>query len=230
MNKFQTLFSATTESLKERKVSISEILCQVVGLGSAQPIFEDQELPSFRCHILGLQIAKSIDEVMLCIGNYCSFFNYQMMEFIINNLGTKQDKANLEMYKKEFHAYAQRHVFECPSEVGKLSEEDAKMFVKLDDTFKKCKLEELAVFVNKLQDTLKCSFINGFKLCRFDPGCLKLTFQLPFSVLQEIFPLSVEQEAILAGLGVNNLWLIYQFKRQQHQVYLTCVVVLSSYN
>ena len=220
MNKFQELFSATTKSLKKRSVSVTEILCHLVGLGSLKPTFLDQGLP-FRCQLPGLKSTKNVDEVMLCIGDYCSFFNSQMLECIIENLGTDQDEENLSKYRAEFRKYAERHVFECPSEVGKMSKEDhAEMFIKLDDTYENCTVGNLCVFVRKLQDILKTSSTSGLKLCRTEPGCLKLTFQLPLSVLQDIFPLSSEQEADLAGLGVDNLWLIYQFKRQQYQVEL----------
>ena len=116
--------------------------------------------------------------------------------------------------------YAKRHVFECPSEVGTVTDSDAKMFVTLDETYDNCSLSALHLFTRQLQVILKLSPGSGPKLCQIEPGSLKLTFQLPFSVLQDIFPLSSEQEANLAGLDVDNLWLIYQFNRQQYQVEL----------
>ena len=109
-------------------------------------------------------------------------------------------------------------MFECPSELGKLNSDQANMFVKLDDTYKNCTLRNLHLFVSRLWSIFNISTATGLKLCHLEPGCLKLTFQLPFSALQDIFPLSSEQEAALAGLGVDNLWLIYQFNRRQYQV------------
>ena len=90
------------------------------------------------------------------------------------------------------------------------------MFVTLDQTFESCTVRNLELFVDNLRKTLNISAGAVFKLCHITPGSLKLTFQLPFSVLQDIFPLSSEQEAALADLGVDNLWLIYQFNRQQY--------------
>ena len=212
MSKFQSLFSATTESLKKRDISIAEVLCHLVGMGSLKPTFQDEELPSLRSK---LKNAKTIDAVMLCVGDYCSFFNFQLLECIIEKVGTEVDKSNLAQYREEFRVYAQRHVFECPSEVGTMSEEGhANMFVKLDDTYENCTVGNLLVLVGKLRDLLQASLISGLKLCRFEPGCLKLTFQLPYSMLQEIFPLFDQQESALSRLGVEKLWLIYQFNRQ----------------
>lgn len=39
--KFQSLFSATTESLKRQKVSIRSLVCHLVGLGPFLPTYED---------------------------------------------------------------------------------------------------------------------------------------------------------------------------------------------
>ena len=205
MKMYQKLFSATTKSLKDRKVPIPEILCQLAGLGPLSPTFDYSSLP-FGYQLPGLREAENTDKVMLCIGDYCSFFCFEMLECIIDNLGTKQDKLNLDEYKEEFQKYAKRHVFEWPSEVGKMSEEGhADMFVTLDDAYKNCNVSNLHLFVKKLQDILNISSRSGLKLCRIEPGSIKLTFQLPMCVLQDIFPLSSEQEADLAGLGVVQL-------------------------
>ena len=206
MKKYQKLFSATTKSLKDRKVSIPEILCQLVGLGPQGPIFECSDLPAFGCQIPGLKKANNTDEVMLCVGEYCSFFYFEMLECIIDNIGTEQDKTNLAKYKDDFQIYAERHVFECPSELCEMNNEGhANMFVTLDDTYKDCNAKNLHLFVSKLRELLNLSSGSGLKLCRIAPGSLKLTFQLPHVVQQAIFPLSSQQEIALASLGVVEL-------------------------
>ena len=152
---------------------------------------------------------------MLVIGNYCSFFNYYMIEHIIKRLGTRQDKQNLEKYKKEFSEYAERHVFECPSEVGTMSEGLAEMVVTLDETYESYTVKYLELFVSNLRKILNISSSAVFKLCHVAPGSLKLTFQLHRLMIEDVFPLTREQEAELTKLGVDNLLLIYyQFNRQ----------------
>ena len=210
IRKFQDLFSATTLSLKQRNVSIIELLCNLVGLGPLPPAYKGLDLPEFSQKLPDLAKSKTIDEAMFEVG-HCSFFNVHMIEHIINKLGTRQDRKNLEKYREEFDKYAERHVFECPAEVGTVSEGLAKMFVTLDKTFDSCTVSFLDLFVEKLRKTLKISDGAVFKLCHIAPGSLKLTFQLPYSLLQDVFPLSSEQEVALKGMGVANLWLIYQF-------------------
>ena len=211
IDKFQDLFSATTKSLKQRKISVKELLCNLVGLGPLPPAYKGLDLPEFSRKLPELTKSNKIDDAMLVIGTYCSFFNFRMVEHIIKKLGTRQDMKNLTKYREEFDKYAERHVFECPAEVGTVSEGLANMFVTLDKTFDSCTVSGLELFVENLRKTLKISTGAVFKLTHIAPGSLKLTFQLPYSLLQDIFPLSSEQEAALIGMGVVNLWLIYQF-------------------
>ena len=211
IDKFQDLFSDTTLSLKQRKMTVTELLYNLVGLGPLPPAYKGLDLPEFSQQLPKLMQSKTTDEAMLVIGTYCSFFNFRMIEKIINKLGTGQDRKNLEKYREEFDRYAERHVFKCPAEVGTVSEGLANMFVTLDETFNSCTVRVLDLFVENLRKTLKISTGAVFKLTRITPGSLKLTFQLPYSLLQDIFPLSSEQEAALNGMGVVNLWLIYQF-------------------
>ena len=229
--KFQNLFSATTESLKRQKVSVKALVCHLVGLGSALPTYEDLELPPFRRQIPELRNAKTIDDAMVVIGHYCSFFNYHMIEHIINKLGTRQDKKNLAKYKEEFARYAERHVFECPSEVGSISDGLVNMFVTLDQTFESCTVRNLELFVDDLRKILNISTGAVFKLCHVAPGSLKLTFQLSSSLLQEVFPLSDGQKSALASLDITVTELscegyVYQFKVEIPKVGTLCVKLL----
>ena len=211
IDKFQDLFSATTLSLKQRKTTVTEILCNLVGLGPLPPAYKGLDLPEFSQQFPKLMQSKTIDEAMVVIGTYCSFFNFRMIEHIVNKLGTRRDRKNLEKYREEFDKYAERHVCECPAEVGTVSDGLANMFVTLDKTFDSCTVSGLELFVENLRKILKISTGAVFKLTHIAPGSLKLTFQLPYSLLQDIFPLSSEQEAALNGMGVVNLWLTYQF-------------------
>ena len=192
-------------------MSVKEILCNLVGLGPSPPAYKGLDLPEFSRKLPELAKSNTIDEAMFVIGTYCSFFSFHMIEHIINKLGTRQDMKNLSKYRKEFDKYAERHVFECPAEVGTVSKGLANMFVTLDKSFDSCTVDVLELFVENLRKTLKISTGAVFKLCHIARGSVKLTFQLPYSLLQDIFPLSSEQEAALNEMGVTKLCQIYQF-------------------
>ena len=205
MYKFQELFTSTRDSLRKRKVPVKELTHHLECLGQLKPTFDDSGEPVFRHQLPELRKSESVDEAMSIVNKYCSFFNYRMLEHIIKKLGTEQDKMKLAKYKEDFAKYGERHVFECPLEVGELSEEgQANMFVTLDNAFDNCNVNHLSAFVSNLQKVLNVSNIT-LRLCRIGPGSLKLIFQLPLFVQQAMFPLSSDQEANLVCLGVIQL-------------------------
>ena len=220
MYKFQKLFTATKKSLREEKVSVSELVGHLACLGFVKPTFKDAGLSPLRHQLPKLVTLESVDDVMFVIKDYCSFFNYQMLEHITDEFGTLRDKENLVAYKKDFEEYAQCCVIEGPLEVGKMSEEGfSNMFVTLDDSFDNCTLSHLNEFKVKLRTALKISSDVDIRLCRINCGSIKLIFQLPHSVWEDIFPLSSKQESSLADLGVVELSCgDYHFTRQQNKV------------
>ena len=203
--KFQELFKAIRRSMVDRQISVRELLKHLDCLGSIKPLYKGSKLPVFGCQVPRLIETENVDNAMSVISSYCSFFNYRIVECIIENLGTEQDKTNLKQYKEEFRVYAQHHVFQCPAELGEISEDGhANMFVTLDLIYDSYNISHLCSFVSNLQRVLKIPAIS-LRLCRIGPGSLKLIFQLPNSVQQLIFPISSDQIADLSSLGVMEL-------------------------
>ena len=224
--KFQELFTATKKSLRDEKVSVAELVGHLECLGPIRPTYRDVSRIPLRCQLPGLANAETIDAVMSVVKDYCSFFNYHMLEHIINEFGTKQDKENMASYKEDFNKYAKCCITECPTKVGKMSEEGcANLFVTLDDSFDNCSVSHLNVFIGNLRKILNIPSNVALRLCRINLGSIKLIFQIPHSVQQAIFPLSSEQEAELSSLGVGQLSCgDYQFTRQQTKVKFTDLV------
>ena len=222
--KFQKLFTSTKKSLREEKVSVAELVSHLECLGSIKPTYVDIGRSPLRSQLPGLADAKTVDAVMSVVKDYCSFFNYHMVEHIIDEFGTKQDKENMASYKEDFTKYAECCITQCPLEVGKMSEEGcANLFVTLDDSFDNCAVSHLSVFIGNLRTILKIPSNVVLRLCRINLGSIKLIFQIPLSLQQAIFPLSSEQEAELSSLGVIQLSCgDYQFTpQQQTEVKLT---------
>ena len=219
---FQKHFYATRNSLSERNISVADLVHHIECLGCLKPTYNDLHLPPLRHQLPGLAQAKTVHTVMSVVRDYCSFFNYRMLEHIIEEFGIQEDKTNLSKYKEKFKAYAECCVFDCPLEVGTMSEEGhANMFVTLDDSFESCTLSHVNAFIGNLRKTLNISSDVALKLCRISPGSLKLIFQMLQSVQKAIFPLSSDQEEALADLGVVQLACgDYQFAIQK-----TCEVI-----
>ena len=230
--KFQELFTATKKSLRDEKVSVTELVGHLECLGVIKPTFKDSGLPPLRHKLPGLANAETIDTVMSVVKDYCSFFNYHMLEHIINEFGTKQDKQNLASYIEGFTKYAECCITQCPSEVGKMNEDGyANLFVTLDDSFDNCTVSHLNVFIGNLRKILNIPSNVVLRLCRINLGSIKLIFQIPLFVQQSIFPLFSHQEAELSSLaGVVQLSCgDYQFTslRQEAKVNLTGLIVFN---
>ena len=206
MIRFQELVSATVESLIQRNVSQGKLLSHVMTLGVFDPVFKEPQVPVLCHRYKELKAANTIYEMFLVLKDYFSFFNYQLIEHLTKALGTEKDKAELQRYKNDFNQYAKRRIFECLPKFGPVSDADhANIFVKLDSQYDYYTVAEIEEFRHKLSRILRLSSQGILHLCRVDKGCVQLMFQVPSFVQHEIFPLSIEQEKALAGVGVIKL-------------------------
>ena len=204
IHKFQKLFSATIKSLKKRKVTVKRLLNHVRCLVALEPVQEMSNLGKFECEIRNTNL-KTIDDVMAKVGEYSSFFNYEILQNIIDHVGAKKDRENLATYLREFAEYAKRKVYECPCEVGQLNETGrSNVFVTLDRSYDTFTVSCLKDFERELAKILNVSS-DVVVLYRIAPGNLRLIFQIPLSIQKTIFPLSSEQEVALTKLGVVRL-------------------------
>ena len=206
MMRFQELVSATIKSLIKQNVPLDELTSHVMTLGAFDPVFKEPQVPLFQYCFRELKTADTIPKVFLVLKDYFSFFNYDIIEHVIAVLGTEEDKANLQSYKRTFDQYAKRRIYECVPHFGPVSDTDhADVFVKVDSRYDNYTVEEIKGFCNKLSDVLQVSSQGVLHLCRVEKGCFQLIFQVPSFVQQKIFPLSRGQERTLESEGVITL-------------------------
>ena len=209
MFRFQQLLSRVYESLCKQKVPVGKLVTHLLSLGALDPVYrrqKDAQKPLFQTFFQELQNATSIEGVLWIIRDYFSFFNYHVIEHIVCKLGTVQDKVELQNYKKEFHQYSKRRIYECPPVYGPRSDTDhADLVVKADSVYEKFTVEEVENLEYRLTRIFNVSPQSVLRLCQLEEGCIQLIFQVPSFVQQEIFPLSREQEKDLAAMGVTKL-------------------------
>ena len=58
--------------------------------------------------------AKSIDTIFNILRPHMTFFNYEILEFLIVTIGSKEDKRMLKVYLCDFGYFCRRRVFEVP--------------------------------------------------------------------------------------------------------------------
>ena len=206
MIQFQKLVSATIKSFQERCVPLDDLVSYVMSLKAFDPVFTESKVPVFYHRFEELKAAGTITGIFMVLNNHFSFFNYHILEEIIEELGTEEDKERLKTYKEHFNKYAKRRIFECPSEFGPVSDVGyADIIVKLGVEHEKFTVAEIDLFCHKLSEIVHISSQGVLCLCRVEQGCIQLTFQVPSFVQQKIFPLSREQEMALEEEGVIKL-------------------------
>ena len=206
VRKFGHLQSRVYESLCERNVSVDKLVTHLLTLGAFDPVHKGSQKPVFQAFSKELWNARSIEEVLYIIRSCISFFNYHIIEHIVNELGTEQDRVELQKYEKEFDEYSKRRVYECPPDYWSETEAShVDLVLKVDSVYEEFTVKELKMFECRLSRILNVSPQSVLLLCRVEEGCLQLIFQVPSFVQQEIFPLSSEQEIALAAEGVIRL-------------------------
>ena len=147
---------------------------------------------------------KVIDDIMKLIESKSSFFNYELIEYMIQLSGTNGDQKNLGNYRTKFSIYAKRRVYECPAIISNLNPSETELHVKLDSKYDRCTLAELTDFQSRL-----CRILNrkvyAIRLLSVQKGCFKLIYAISDYIVNATFPLTEKQESELAALGILQL-------------------------
>ena len=64
-----------------------------------------------------LMKAQTIDHTFDILRPHMTFFNYEILEFLIEEMGSSNDKQNLQKFLQEFRRFCRRSVFEIPANV-----------------------------------------------------------------------------------------------------------------
>ena len=59
-----------------------------------------------------IEVATTMSQVFTVLQNYISFFNFHIIEYIIDQHGAMRDHNWLEEYLEKFHTFCQRNIFE----------------------------------------------------------------------------------------------------------------------
>jgi hypothetical protein len=190
--------------LESKEITVKRVISKLRTYGSFTPIFKGNQESFLRDRLKSLPKDPDFDDVMEVVVEYSSFFNFDLFRFLVHHCGSEQDKLRLAKYEIEFDEYIKRKVFECPSQLGEISDSELEgtLVVKVDQHYDNCSAYQLQLLKKKICDVLH---ITLMKLCRVQSGCLCLTFQIPHHVLQSILPLSSDQEEMLVKHHVLSL-------------------------
>lgn len=144
-------------------------------------------------------VAKIIGKICC----YSSFFNYEIVERIINAINFENGKIMMSYYKEKFRKYAMNRVIECPTCLKKSDSSECHCYIFLDDSFKDCRQIYLTILKKDISTILKKD-IKHFSFHGVSPNSVIVIFQLNMLKIDEVFPLSDEELSSLKKLSYNG--------------------------
>ena len=159
----------------------------VLILISREKLFKEDELAEVKC----------ILDIFKIIRPYCSYFNYDLIETLVQVSGLPQAKSCLKKYVQAFSAYCK--AMPC---VEKLcGNEDAKskrvkLNFKLNFDRQQLKPDAVRSIKYKIADHLGVK-PSALYLCKIDDGCISLEFLVPTFIVEQLFPLKDAQKIAL---------------------------------
>ena len=185
---FACLVHSTLQSLKSQNTTLEELKVAVKTY-----------LPQSGVHTL-FSGTKSLNEMFLDdLFEYWSFFDYELLAFIIKNQ-CKELQADLNEYIKVFKEYCKRKVSEVPTDFNSKTGRRFlyNLVVKIKEEFDHITMEQ----VKEVECQLRNITCLDLSLSRVGDGCIELTF---ISLSGEL-PLSAHDKEELYEMGVLKLY------------------------
>lgn len=205
--KYASLTSSLRASLKQQGITPAQLAEKLMDLEGFLPLREGVKRRLLENRVSEFSEARSIEEIFRILKEYCSFYNHEIIEYIVEELGMKDDKAKLEKYREDFTEYCRRSVFECPFSSGSEKSShfvDLVMKVDSDTMIEPYTVKALELFHTQVAKLLQVTKYT-LHLWSVEQGCLKLTFHIPRFLKTVIFPLNADQRSSLKELGVAKL-------------------------
>ena len=188
-------------SLQTRGVTPGQLADVLMELSAFPLKVKDTDKPLLEDCFDEIEDATSIHDIFKILRPYGSFFDCHIIKHIVNStLCTYEDRNKLQRYLSELDDYCQRNVFEC-QHFASPDPKFPKLILKVDSLVSKSfSMKSLDAFSANVAKTFGISR-HTLRLCSVDEGCVQLTYQIPQSVVDRIFPLSPEQEEAPNSLG-----------------------------
>ena len=117
---FAQLLTSTTKSFKEQGIQIDELANAALSIGAFES--DATQRPLLLEDEKELLQAKTIYKAFVILRRHMSFFNYEILAHLIENLGNDEDRKKLDDYEKCFRVFCERKAFEVsPNIVGSSS-------------------------------------------------------------------------------------------------------------
>ena len=136
--KFASLLLSVIISFKSQGIDPQDLASGILALTE----YEDPAIgkPLLERHKEELKRAQTVNDTFDILRPHMTFFNYEILEFLIEEMGSPNDQHNLQTFLQEFKKFCSRSVFEIPPNMLGHSEEKAvdqqKFAIKITNEFK----------------------------------------------------------------------------------------------
>ena len=110
---FALLCCKARDSLIERGITPQDLAYVLLDLMVYKPS-TNSSIPMLKEKEETLMKAQSVHETFNALRPHMSFFNYEILQFLIEGKGSDGDKVALDTYLRHFMEFCKRHVFEVP--------------------------------------------------------------------------------------------------------------------
>ena len=151
-----------------------------------------------------IKSCSSIAEILLILSDYWSWINYDLLRTIIDELGTSDDKNNIESYiTYTLDPFLERSLTKIPGSAYGCFEikNCTKLVLKIGTDMQSHSASSARRIKKKIAHHLGLEYHSLLLAC-IEDGCLQVTFLTPKIVIDTIFPLSQE---LLYSLSVLSL-------------------------
>ena len=150
-----------------------------------------------------IESAESLPQVFITLRHYVSFFNFKIIEHLVHQYGSDNDKNKLKEYCVQLDAFCQRNVYEIPAKAYSTLRPEAKE-IALKCTQHTLTLHDVQVLKDKVDEIFGLNCFT-LQLRSIREGCVKLNFFISAAVADRIFPVSPPQHSALSDIGVKVL-------------------------
>ena len=136
--RFASLLLSVVHSFKHRNIDPRELATGILALTE----HDDPAIgkPLLEKHKEALMKTQTVDHTFDVLRPHMTFFNYEILEFLIEEMGSPNDQQKLQKFLQEFRRFCRRSVFEIPPNVlGHSAEkvtDQQKFCVKITKQFK----------------------------------------------------------------------------------------------
>ena len=200
---FDNIINSFFEYIEERDVHINKLISSLLGRVRHPTIYEDDP----QCTPADLNKVEDIPTFSKYFRSYCSFFNFTLLEDLMERLKYNDGLSLMKNYKKNFEKYLQEiNISEIPHGIGADGDEAKLFVVELSDCFKSCR----ALFLNSLKADLSrllCIHESCLQICIIKDSSVHVVFQV-FRSLENVFPLSDKTKNAFMSLSYGDAQVI----------------------